>query len=59
MSSTGSLITPAYTETTVKLAKEHADFVMGFISQKKIAQDPGFIHMTPGVHLCVNGDALD
>ena len=33
---------------TVTMAEEHADFVMGFICQNRISENPGFVHMTPG-----------
>jgi len=58
MSSKGSLFTPEYTAQAVKLAEEHSDFVMGFICQQKLTDDPRFVHMTPGVHLASSGDAI-
>jgi hypothetical protein len=30
------------------MAEEHKDFVIGFICQSKLTQDPTFLHMTPG-----------
>ena len=33
---------------TVAMAEENADFVMGFISVRRVTDDPRFIHMTPG-----------
>ncbi len=51
MSSQGSLATGAYTEAAVQMAKEYSDFVIGFISQHRITNEPYFIHMTPGVSL--------
>lgn len=32
----------------VSMAKEHREFVMGFISTHRVSEDPGFIHLTPG-----------
>jgi uridine monophosphate synthetase len=58
MSSKGSLATGAYTEAAIKMALEYSDFVIGFISQQKLAADPRFIHMTPGIHLAKSGDKL-
>ena len=58
MSSAGSLATGSYTKTTEEMAKENSDFVMGFICQKKVSEDPGFIHFTPGVNLETKGDTL-
>lgn len=49
MSSTGSLATSAYTEASISMAKHYPDFVMGFIAQHQLTENPGLIHMTPGV----------
>lgn len=53
MSSKGNLLTGAYTEQCVSLARAHRGFVMGFIAQRSLNQEPGdnFISMTPGVSL--------
>lgn len=56
MSSQGSLITDDYLQETVNLALAHSDFVIGFITQKQLMNDPRFIHMTPGVQLETQGD---
>ncbi|XP_019639834.1 PREDICTED: uridine 5'-monophosphate synthase-like [Branchiostoma belcheri] len=58
MSSKGNLATGDYTKATVKMAEEHKDFVVGFISQSQLTEDPTFIHMTPGVQLSGSGDGL-
>lgn len=58
MSTPGNLITESYTEKSVQLAMSHRDFVIGFISQRQISDDPAFLHLTPGVHLVEKGDAL-
>lgn len=58
MSSSGSLITQAYTDQTVAWAKERADFVIGFITMRQLLDDPRFINMTPGVQLTVGADKL-
>jgi len=58
MSSQGSLATGSYTEATVKMAKEYSDFVIGFIAQRKLVEEPYFIHMTPGVSISSNSDDL-
>ena len=47
-----------YTKATVQFALEHPDFVAGFIALKKLTDDPGFITMTPGVHLQKGSDHL-
>lgn len=58
MSSENNLLTTEYTEKTVAIAKEFPEFVMGFISQKKLSPEPQWIYMTPGVHLTTEGDSL-
>lgn len=58
MSSKGSLATGQYTNATLQMAIEHKDFVMGFITQRKLIADPVFINMTPGVQLEVSSDDL-
>lgn len=58
MSPKGNLITKEYTQEAVRLAEEHNDFVIGFISLESLSSDPGLIHMTPGVQLQSGGDAL-
>ncbi len=58
MSSQGNFFTQEYTDNCIHLAKKHADFVIGFIAQKKLIDDPRFIHMTPGVNLAKSADKL-
>lgn len=58
MSSQGALTTQQYTHTTVKMADDHPDFVIGFISGSKVSSKPEHVHMTPGVQLQSGGDAL-
>lgn len=58
MSPKGNLATGEYTETAIRWAEEHADFVMGFISIHRLTEDPRFIHMTPGVKLQQGSDTL-
>lgn len=57
MSSEGNLITPEYTSACVSAAREHSDFVMGFISQHSLnstATDV-FVNFTPGINLPPEG----
>ncbi len=56
MSSSDNLLTEEYTRQAVKMAKEHKDFVAGFIAQEKL--DDEFITMVPGVKLSAGGDSL-
>lgn len=58
MSSKGCLMTREYTQACVEAAREHKDFVMGFVSQESLnsAPDDTFIHMTPGCKLPPPGE---
>ena len=58
MSSRDNLFDEEYSQDTVSMAKEHSDFVIGFIAQQRLLKDPSFIHMTPGVKLTDGTDKL-
>jgi len=58
MSSEGSLATDKYTEAAVKMAESNKDFVIGFISGRKVSDDVSLIHITPGVQFQEGGDSL-
>ncbi|KAL8183182.1 UNVERIFIED_CONTAM: hypothetical protein K2H54_022287 [Gekko kuhli] len=58
MSSEGSLATGEYTKAAVKMAEEHSDFVVGFISGSRIVENPEFLHFTPGVQMQAGGDSF-
>lgn len=51
LSSKGNLIDENYVKETVKLAEENKDFVIGFISQTRVSNDPAMLHMAPGIQL--------
>jgi len=58
MSPKGNLATGNYTKASLKMAEDHKDFVIGFITMKKLLDNPCFINMTPGVKLVHGEDAL-
>ncbi|PIR96857.1 MAG: orotidine-5'-phosphate decarboxylase [Candidatus Doudnabacteria bacterium CG10_big_fil_rev_8_21_14_0_10_41_10] len=58
MSSKGALATGDYTKTAINWAEANANFVIGFITTKKITDNPTMIHFTPGVKLTGGTDNL-
>ncbi|XP_068921071.1 uridine 5'-monophosphate synthase [Petaurus breviceps papuanus] len=58
MSSSGSLATGDYTKAAVKMAEEHSEFVIGFISGSRVSKKPEFVHLTPGIQIQAGGDNL-
>ncbi|KAF2430947.1 Orotidine 5'-phosphate decarboxylase [Tothia fuscella] len=53
MSSEGNLLTGEYTTQCVEIARQHNDFVIGFIAQRSLneQESDNFLTMTPGVSL--------
>lgn len=51
MSSEGNLMTPAYTSACVAVARNHPEFVIGYVSQQTLNTAPrdAFLNFTPGV----------
>jgi orotidine-5'-phosphate decarboxylase len=58
MSTDGTLASGHYTQETLHMALQHKDFVIGFITQRKLLNDPKFINMTPGVQIEDKEDTL-
>lgn len=58
MSSSGSLAEGTYTQAAINLANKFPKFVIGFIALKQLIQNPGVVHMTPGIQLDKKEDSL-
>lgn len=58
MSSQGNLMNEAYQQQTLDMARKHPDFVIGFITQHKLTDDPNLINFTPGVNMQSKDDKL-
>lgn len=58
MTPKGTLARDEYTQKSIKMAQEHTDFVIGFITTTIKQNDARFINFTPGVKFGGGGDAL-
>jgi len=58
MSSKDNLFSKDYIAETIKMAEANPEFVIGFIAQHKLSDNPGLVHMTPGVKLKSGTDSL-
>lgn len=67
MSSQGTLAQGDYTKKAVEMARNHRDFVFGFIAMEKVRPEPtdsakdiaeDWLVLTPGVGLDVKGDGM-
>lgn len=68
MSTKGSLAVGEYTEQAVRMARQHRDFVIGFIAQQRMdgvgaspnedISNEDFLILTPGVALESKGDGM-
>ncbi|MEO8402184.1 MAG: orotidine-5'-phosphate decarboxylase [Gammaproteobacteria bacterium] len=57
MSSANNLFSTDYTQKTLAMAEQFPDFVIGFIAQRKLADRPDWIYLTPGVQFSEKNDA--
>nr|XP_045613569.1 uridine 5'-monophosphate synthase-like [Procambarus clarkii] len=58
MSSSGALNSEDNVKNCIKMAENHTCFVVGFVSQSSVSNDPRFILFTPGVQLDKTMDGL-
>lgn len=66
MSTQGALTQGSYTEESVRMARAHRDFVIGFIAQRRmegigatsVREAEDFLILSPGVGLDVKGDGM-
>lgn len=58
MSSKHNLLQDAYVTATLEMAKQHKDFIIGFIALQRLLDTPDFIYFTPGVNIGASGDTL-
>lgn len=58
MSSAHNLFDERYTQKTVAMAEQFPEFVIGFISQKKLSVRPELLYLTPGIQFAEKNDAL-
>jgi uridine monophosphate synthetase len=58
MSSRPNFFNDDYAQQTLQLAEAFPNFVMGFISQHRLSDDPRWIYLTPGVKLSPGTDHL-
>jgi orotidine 5'-phosphate decarboxylase subfamily 1 len=58
MSSASHLMDKHYIKNTLSLAEEFPDFVFGFIAQRKLSNNPGWLYLTPGIQFDGNNDSL-
>ncbi len=58
MSSKGTIAKGSFAKKAAAMGEAHADFVMGYICQRKLSDMPGMIHCTPGVKLKKGTDSL-
>lgn len=58
MSSANNLTDAIYAQKTLEMAEKFPEFVMGFVSQLRLSEDPHWVYFTPGIQLRESGDEL-
>lgn len=58
MSSKGNLLTEEYAQASIAMAKTYPEFVIGFVSQRRLTENPAHLYFTPGVSLETSNDTL-
>lgn len=58
MSSENNLTDAIYAQKTLQMAEEFPEFVMGFVSQLRLSDDPRWVYFTPGIQLRESSDEL-
>lgn len=56
MSSANHLFSSDYKKQTLLMAEKFPEFVMGFIAQRKLSDNPGWIYLTPGIQFAKKAD---
>ncbi len=59
LSSRNNMIDDTYTQRVVEMANLYDDFVVGFIAQEALNDNPFFIVCTPGIHGTLQQDVLN
>lgn len=58
MSSEANLLNSDYCRSIQAMARDHSDFVLGFISQENLGVEGEFLYFTPGINLNAKKDVL-
>jgi orotidine 5'-phosphate decarboxylase subfamily 1 len=58
MSSSGNLIDETYKSGVLRMAREHSDFVLGFVAQSLLRESLDFVCFTPGIGLAKSKEVL-
>jgi uridine monophosphate synthetase len=59
LSNRANLTNPEYAKNVIAFGQQMPQSVLGFVAQKPMAIEPGFLKCTPGIHLDAQQDQLD